>query len=362
MKVKNYRAASLTEALDMVKRDLGSEAVILRTRRLNQTGLDAYNADKKYEVSAGLEPPRAEFSDDGGRRSPTLRMELSELKRTLDSFVREYRVNGISGSVRGLGGLVRHFQDRGVDGSILSELIGEVSGKVEDNKVPAAKQLRRDVLSGLLERISVAGPIRLKSKGAKVVALVGPTGTGKTTTIAKLASRFKIVEGKRVALISCDTFRIGAVEQLKTFAEIASMPLAVVFSPREMSAALKRFASYDLILIDTPGRSPYDTLHLKELKGLMAAAGPDEIHLTVPASGRYQDLVEVLRRFSAVAVSHLLFTKLDETSRYGDIVSLAIKSRKAVSYVTVGQNVPDDISLFRKRMAARMLLHGTYDA
>ena len=129
-----------------------------------------------------------------------------------------------------------------------------------------------------------------------------------------------------------------------------------------MSAALTRFSSFDLILIDTPGRSPHDSLHLKELKGLMAAASPDEIHLTVPAGSRFPDLEEVLQSFSVVPVSHLLFTKLDETSRYGDIVSLAIRSRVAVSYVTVGQNVPADIALFRKGMAARMLLHGTYDA
>jgi flagellar biosynthesis protein FlhF len=352
----------LAEALEMVKRDLGSEAVILRTRRLNQTGPGVPGEEKMFEVTAALEPEEQPRPNLDTKRSPTLRMELEELKRTLDSFVREYRVRGVSRPGGGLGSLVRHFRDRGVDESILSEVVGDVTGRIEEGETPEPKELRRGVLSGLIDRITVAGAIKLEKGSRRVVALVGPTGTGKTTTIAKLASRYKIVEGKKVALISCDTFRIGAVDQLKTFADIAEIPLAVVFSPKEMAAALERFSSCDLILIDTPGRSPNDEMHLRELKGLMEAAGPDEIHLTVPAGARYGDLQEILDRFSTVAVSHLLFTKLDETSHYGDIVSLAAGSRKAVSYVTVGQNVPDDIELFRKDMAARMILHGTYYA
>jgi flagellar biosynthesis protein FlhF len=189
-----------------------------------------------------------------------------------------------------------------------------------------------------------------------VAALVGPTGVGKTTTIAKLAANFRLREERRVGLITVDMYRIAAVEQLRTYADIIDLPMEVVSTPREMRAAGDRLSGLELVLVDTAGRSPRDDVRLQELKSMLAEAQADEVHLVLSGAASARNSISIARRFADVGVTALLVTKLDEASGYGNLLSVARSSGLPLSYVTHGQDVPDDIAPADGSKLTRMIL------
>lgn len=211
-------------------------------------------------------------------------------------------------------------------------------------------------MQAIVDLIKKPKPIEVKGKKVRVVALIGPTGVGKTTTIAKLAANFSLMERKRVAMVTVDTYRIAAVEQLKTYAEIIGVPLEVVFNPDDLQGAIRKFANKDVIFVDTAGRSPHNETQLAELKRFLDSAEPDEIILVLSATTRMEDLMEAYRKFNVTRIDKVIFTKLDETSRYGPILSVMHKTRSPISYITNGQNVPDDIEIPDEFRLARMVL------
>ncbi|MFO8059396.1 MAG: GTPase, partial [Bacillota bacterium] len=179
--------------------------------------------------------------------------------------------------------------------------------------------------------------------GQKVIALVGPTGAGKTTTCAKLAARMALGEGVRVGLLTQDTYRIGAVEQLRKYARILEMDLEVVFTPGEMGPALRRLGDSQVVLIDTAGHNPRDRRWMERLREFLAAAAADEVHLVLSAATATEDARAVMAHYRKVAYNRLLLTKIDETDRPGRAVALARDAGVPLSYVCTGQEVPDDI-------------------
>jgi flagellar biosynthesis protein FlhF len=216
----------------------------------------------------------------------------------------------------------------------------------------------RDRLIDQVERmISTTGPIvRSKPAGAHVVALIGPTGVGKTTTLAKLAANLKLKERHRVGLITLDTYRIAAVDQLKRYADIIGSPLRVVSGAEELRDAAQSMSNLDFLLIDTAGRSPNDALKLNELKGVLAAIEPDEVHLVVAATASQQCLELAASRFGEVRTDKIIFTKLDEAANAGVLLNVVRKINKSVSYLTTGQDVPDDIEVGQARRLAQLIL------
>ena len=217
--------------------------------------------------------------------------------------------------------------------------------------------VRLRIMQRLEEEIAAAGPIRVTPGQRSVVALVGPTGVGKTTTVAKLAANFRLREKRRVGLITVDTYRIAAVEQLRTYADIIDLPMEVVSTPREMREAAARLADLDLVLVDTAGRSPRDEVRIQELKSMLAEAKPDEVHLVLSAVAGARNLVTTAEKFAPVGVTSLTLTKLDETTGLGHLLTLLQQHRRPISYLTNGQNVPDDIYVASGHELARMLLN-----
>jgi flagellar biosynthesis protein FlhF len=206
-----------------------------------------------------------------------------------------------------------------------------------------------------------------------VIALVGPTGVGKTTTLAKLATHADLYGRKRVALVSADTYRIAAVEQLKTFAAIANIPMEAVYRPGDIGRAIERFGDRDVILIDTAGRSQNDGGSLRELAAFMEYAGADEVHLVLSMSTRLEDQLDVISKFSAADPKALIFTKLDETTNYGMILNVCYhlspltplnkggnKKPMPISLLTCGQNVPDDVARPSQAQLVRLVCERTY--
>ena len=187
-------------------------------------------------------------------------------------------------------------------------------------------------------------PIRLGNRPT-VVALVGPTGVGKTTTIAKLAANFALFEGKSVGLITIDTYRIAAVEQLKTYSEIINLPIEVVYTAADLKRAFQKLSDKQLILIDTAGRSQKNKQQIRELKHFFNGRPLNETHLVLSANTKLEDLLETADSFKELGVNRLIFTKLDETNSLSNVIEVAERLRIPLSYVTTGQSVPEDIEV-----------------
>lgn len=203
--------------------------------------------------------------------------------------------------------------------------------------------------------------IELTPGQPKVIFFVGPTGVGKTTTIAKVASRFKVDMGKRVAFLTADTYRIAAAEQLRTYANILDTPLTIIYSVEEMMEAVERVKDYDVVLVDTAGFSHKNEAQRADTKRLVESLDDTyekEVYLVLSATTKYKDLVEIADIYHEISDYKLIFTKLDETTTFGNLLNIRLYSGAEVSYVTTGQNVPDDIEVFQPQKIVKQLLGG----
>jgi flagellar biosynthesis protein FlhF len=246
--------------------------------------------------------------------------------------------------------------DADLSEDLARELVERVRAEASGPELndPALVQAR---IARMIEaEIPVTGPIAIEPGRRRIVALVGPTGVGKTTTIAKLAANYRLKEKRKVGLITVDTYRIAAVEQLRTYADIIDLPMQVVSTPREMREAVRRLEGLDLVLMDTAGRSPRDDIKIQELKAFLTEADADEVHLVLSSVASARTLEQTAERFAAVGTTALILTKLDEATGLGNLIPLLRSSRLPLSYVTNGQNVPDDMETASPRRIARLVL------
>lgn len=233
-------------------------------------------------------------------------------------------------------------------------LMAQIRPAAEDGA--GIEELRGLLAETLAGQIKCSGSLRIKKNGARIMAVVGPTGVGKTTTVAKLAAMHALNRRASVALITTDNFRVGAVEQLKTYAKIMDLPLEVVATAQELSKALAKHADKDLIMIDTAGRSPKDSERIDELKGFLECHPEIEAYLCLSATTRALELDEIVATFGRLPITKLLFTKLDESKSFGCIVDAYLKHKLPLSYFSTGQKVPEDIEVATSRKLASMVV------
>lgn len=242
-----------------------------------------------------------------------------------------------------------------VDDTIIHDILKGISEKqiLENKDAPQVLEALKTYFDHImnLEKDIIKNP-----KNPKIIALIGATGVGKTTTLAKLAARFVLEKEMNVALITADTYRISAVEQLKTYSDIIGLTLEIVYSPSDLKAAIGKHRDKDLILIDTAGRSQHNDFQLNELRELLAVDPNIEKHLVLSATTKYKDAVDIIRKFSLCAPDRVLFTKVDETSSIGTVVNLIHEYPIMLSYFTNGQSVPEDIIPASSRGLAELLL------
>ncbi len=385
----------MAEALRQVKCAMGHDAVILHTRTYQRSIWMGLRRREIVEITAGrglnmLAQPRrgqaARVSRPAAQPAVSAHAGADAAspfpgKQLLDTpaasralmFDLSEQVKSIKTMVKDLSSQVRHQQKPQVPEDLFDYYVHLISNQVCDelaceiitalHRLIRPEHLRqadyvKDRLAEQIEKlIPTTGPItRVKSSGPHVVALIGPTGVGKTTTIAKLAANLKLKEKRRVGLITIDTYRIAAIDQLKKYADIIGSNLRVVGSPEDLRTAIASMSDCEYVLIDTAGRSPNDTLKLNELKNFLASAAPDEVHLVLSTTCSQECVELAIERFADVQVDRMIFTKLDEAPHVGVMLNIMHKANKSLSYVTTGQDVPDDIEVGRGRRLAQLIL------
>ena len=372
MELRKFTAPTMGECLNNVKRELGTSAVILSTRSVQTRRLLGLLKSEHVEITAGRglrvnvpakprpkkepayeTPPTGTYGPTGRKNKPRdlldtpggtgaavlgMKDEVGQLKSLVVELTEQVR-NSRAGDLPAVWAKIHgRLIDQQVGPTVAREIVDAARESGENDPEKAVR-------AEIVKRLPAAPPVPKRPRGSRphVTALIGPTGVGKTTTVAKLAADLKLREGARVALITIDTYRIAAIDQLRKYAQIIDAPLQVVGSPREVADAIARVADHDHVLIDTAGRSPRDAEKLKELADFLEAAKPDETHLVLSAVCGREAMLLASRRFAGVRADRLVLTKLDEAAAVGPVLDVVADRPLPLSYVTTGQDVPDDI-------------------
>lgn len=358
MKIKRYEAPTLQEALLNVKRDMGVDAVILQTRKFNKGGVLGLLGKDMVEVTAAtdvntLPQPQREAAGEGEAAAPaadrevnaaSLHAEIRELSNLVRSIAKgEKTTETIQPFPETFGDVYLQLLENDFDESIAQDVIRAIDETLSEEDKADREKVQETLHKQLKRLTKITGVIDPPATSSKMVAFVGPTGVGKTTTIAKLATNLSLARRRKVGLITIDTYRIAAVEQLKSYADIIGVPLRVVYTADDMKRAADIFADKDVVLIDTAGRSHRNADRIKELKEILSVCYPLDIHLVINANMRLRELTEICERFKTLSYNHFVITKVDETTTCGNIINLIARFNLGVSYITYGQNVPDEI-------------------
>ncbi|HWR43149.1 flagellar biosynthesis protein FlhF [Sporomusa sp.] len=360
MKVKLFTAQNMAEAMAQVKQDLGRDAVILHTRRFKKGGILGFFGKEMVEVMAAVDSAAATIAEKkmqialppatDDTQLTALQLEMSNMRKIMEQMLCQLPTKGKQTSPL-LDLLIKNDIEPLIAANLVKGLPDEKSIVGSDQSI-----VRKLLLDRIVNYLQKVDGIDISPSGCKTVALIGPTGVGKTTTIAKLAANFALKEGYKVALVTADTYRIAAVEQLKIYGDIMGIPIEIVYSPDELKAALYRHNDKNLVLIDTAGRSPSNHYQLAELQALLAVDPYIETHLVLSTTTKYKDALEIVNKFSVCSPQKFLFTKVDEASNIGTILNLLYHFPTTVSYMTTGQSVPDDIELASSTKLANMIL------
>ncbi len=400
MIIKKYQGPTEQDAVAKAKEDLGADAVIMNVKTVKQKGLRRLFKKDYVEVTAAVdEPDKKEARKPGKASLQNLETKVGHSQTEPESSAavaaeaekQEAKEPAVATAIQerleNLAQLLeRQMQEEGpeedkeqekADQGRNSRMVKLVFEQLLNNEVTEenAREIMReidnkenlqldDLLASIYQKIVLKlgqmKTVELSEEKPKIVFFIGPTGVGKTTTIAKLASKFKLEKKAKIAIITADTYRVAAVEQIRTYANILSTPIEVVYHADELKTLYEKYQSYDLILVDTAGRSHKNEEQREDVQRLLETAldYPHEIYLVVSATTKYKDLVRITQTYSDISDYCLLFTKIDETDALGNILNIRMLTQKPLSYTTFGQNVPEDISVTDAQGIAKQLLGG----
>lgn len=425
MTINKYQGKTKEEAIEKAKQELGEGAVVMNVKEIKPTGMFKAWKSSVFEVTAAKEEkddfvdPRQvadlaaktvktlnlaadekispkEFSNDrtqdilSGRLTSApelhapelhapelhakdgLEKRLENLSNILEKQLsveesrqkevkeeeKEHQVVNPEG-LQFIKMLYRTLLENEVNEKYVNQILDEAEKVMHSGS--SVDVILSNVYQKMILKLGQPDTICVTGKKPRIIFFVGPTGVGKTTTIAKIASKYKLEMGMKIAFLTADTYRIAATEQLRVYANILDAPMSIIYSAEEMNAAIERVSEYDLIFVDTAGFSHKNDEQCNDMKKMLAgldAAYEREVYLVVSATTKYKDLLEIADRYKEIADYKLIFTKLDETEAYGNIYNIKMYSGAPLSYMTNGQNVPDDIEEFNTQKIVKQLLGG----
>lgn len=417
MTINKYQGKTKEEAIEKAKQELGAGAVVLNVKEIKAKGLFKSFKGSTYEVTVAMEekekfsvPPvvnttpkihesiqlaadekihipqfqrenvteraveptqekvhfmketKTESSSEGLEKRLENLSNILEKQLTAGEKRKEEKVEPKAVNQEGfqfVKMLYRTLLENDVNEKYVNQIMDEAEKILHNGS--SVDSILSNVYQKMILKFGEPETITLSGKKPKIIFFIGPTGVGKTTTIAKIASKYKVDMGKKVAFLTADTYRIAATEQLRVYANILDAPMNVIYTAEEMNAAIERLLDYDLIFVDTAGFSHKNEVQGEDMQKLISgldAAYEKEVYLVVSATTKYRDLLEIADAFKSIADYKLIFTKLDETSTYGNILNIKLYSGAGLSYTTNGQNVPDDIEEFDTQKIVKQLLGG----
>ena len=403
MKLKKFIAPTLKEATEAMKEELGDSAIILHTKRNEATS----DEGETYEITAGADNNPYDINEkviDQNKISDLA--TLDNLKKIAEKFQSSREEKNIENKVATTTATASKSSDEltnlkhEIDS--VKDTLGEIADRLKSDRLPEMpKQLRdafyslvanevsegiarklifeissmmtffekveNDVILNILhkkisDRIITAPPVKISDKNSKVITFVGTTGVGKTTTICKIAAICKYFNHYNVAIISVDTYRLAAIDQLKIFTEIANIPLEIAYSTEELNKMINKHQDKQIIFIDTVGRSPKKEEDIKEIKNFIQSTSSHEVHLILSATSSLSAMKETVRQFGQVMPNRLIISKIDEAVSYGNILNIIDYTQLPLSYFTTGQVIPDDIEAVDKNKITGLILRSNVES
>ena len=401
MKVKRFVGETAQETMQKVKTELGRDAIIISSRKVRKSGILGFFSKPIVEVIATIDTDYDQASKKTKAAGKKLNDNTYNFKAELKSKLGQEMINSgtisdekirvaldaIAGKEKKLTvqdqPVVNYDTKKEIDDlkTIVAKIYDAVKDTYEDKHLSESVKKYLDILEMNEVEKSILNEIKEKiietldeekqnseiivrnafikilngyfkesqpfafNENKKVLMFIGPTGVGKTTTLAKLAANMVLTEKKKVGLITSDTYRIAAIEQLKIYSEIIGVPLAIIYSPSEIQKSINAYVDKEIIMVDTAGRSHKDKYQLVELKSLLSSGGNYETYLVISATTKFSDCIDIIKSYNFLDDYKLIFTKLDETNSLGLLLNIAYVTGKSVSYVTTGQSVPDDIEI-----------------
>ncbi len=402
MIIKKFQANTETEAIMLAKEELGKDAIVMNIKTISPKGIYKLFRKPVVEITAAVDEnivyksekqkppqqpapqrmpmkpdiiydePKDKLSDklnfETTSEQSAIELKLNNLQSLLEKQIIEKEKSGQETSevktaetgknLACIQLIYNQLISNEVDEKYANQIISEIEGNLK--KDASMDNILASIYQKIILKLGQPKTIELTGKVPKYIFFIGPTGVGKTTTIAKIASKFKVNEKAKVAFLTADTYRIAAVEQLRTYANILGIPLKVIYSEDEIKQAKEEFSDFDIVFVDTAGRSHRNKEQRDDIETMINTIPEDEreVYLVLSATTKYRDLVKITEAYSEVINYNLIFTKLDETSSIGNLFNIRMLTEAPLSYATFGQNVPDDISRVDAQSIAKQLLRG----
>ena len=391
MIIKKFQANTETEAIMLAKENLGKDAVVMNIKKISPKGIYKLFRKSHVEITAAVdeninygndkpkivkknpipdiiydetEPDEIEKSESA--EASAIEQKLNNLQSLLEKQMKEMdetemdekNVSDHHKNFACIQLIYNQLISNEVDEKYANQIMSEIEGTLKPDA--SMDKILASIYQKIILKLGQAKTIQLSDNGTKYVFFIGPTGVGKTTTIAKIASKIKMNDKAKVAFIAADTYRVAAVEQLRTYANILSIPLKVIYTQEEMKQAREEFEDFDIVFVDTAGRSHRNKEQRDDIEMLINAIPSDdkEIYLVLSATTKYRDLVKITEAYAEIIDYNLIFTKLDETSCIGNLFNIKMLTKAPLSYTAFGQNVPDDITKVDAQDIAKQLLRG----
>ncbi|MFR4987201.1 MAG: flagellar biosynthesis protein FlhF [Lachnospirales bacterium] len=390
MKIKKYQGETEEQVIDMAKEELGNDAIVLSIKKITPTGIFSIIKKPYIELTASYDENKVKIEEKSKNffldiKSKKLENSLEnklkekdatieklekriiELEAYLEKAIRNLSLEKGSNKIKYKNKVVQFIYEmlilKGVNQTVCEHILQSVD-KEENQNIDLIVKIVYNKIIEILDNVVCKDLVIDKDsidKEAKTIVFLGTTGVGKTTTIAKLSSEIIMNKGKKVGFITSDTYRIAAVEQLKTYAEILDSQVEVVYSVEDVKPKIDKLkVMNDYIFFDTAGRSHKNEKNMEEIKLLLKEIDNPEIYLVISSTNNSEDIENIINTYSKFSKFNIIFTKIDETDTIGTILNIAYKNNNKIAYVTVGQNVPSDIERFSGEKIAKVLLGSMY--
>ncbi|MEC0296550.1 MULTISPECIES: flagellar biosynthesis protein FlhF [Peribacillus] len=374
MKVKKYLAPTMNEAMKRIREELGSDAVILSSKAVYTGGFIGLFKKRNIEVIAAMDPLSQSIQTVTKQKSKKLPSKLGMASPALEANEGNRESADLLKEIEGLKDLIKSLQvyspdrkypgklqkmheyltEQEVDRSLRSKIMDELLEKwfvfKQQSTDEEVQVWLEEAMFGILDKVD-NGKTGLQKK---YINFVGPTGVGKTTTLAKVAAETMLKHDKKVAFITTDTYRIAAIDQLKTYAKILNVPIEVAYNLEDFKRAAERFSHYDFVFIDTAGRNFRNAQYVKDLNEIIHFTDEMETYLVLSLTSKQKDMEDIYRQFAAIPLKQVIFTKADETSTFGPVFNFIHTHKLGAAYITDGQNVPDDIEIATSSQLMKM--------